>query len=622
MKRRTRHVAWLGILAALLAATPAVAEKKVPERPEIEARYTWDLEAMYPNPAALEADFTKVEDMIKQLAALKGTLGRSPQDLLAALTLRDECSVQLEKVFAYCMMLRDQDTRVSDSQALYARAETLSTGYDEATSWITPELLSLSSDTLQSWCDQGAKLAVYRHYFDDVLRRKPHTLDAAGEELLAMAGQMSMAPGQIFGMLTNADLKFPTIKDEKGEDVELSPGRYYAFLYSADRRVRRDSTIGFHETFAAIGNTLATSLSYQMQRDWYFARARKYGTCIEAALDDDNIPVAVYDNLISTIHKSLPVLHRYIELKKRVLKLDEVHAHDLYAPLTAEVQRTIPYEEAVTTITDGLAPLGREYLEPMKKGFDSRWIDVKETQGKRSGAYSMGPYLSHPYMLLNYYETHNDQSTVAHEMGHSMHSWFTQHNQPMVYGDYSIFCAEVASTCNEILLNDYLLKNTKDPKEKAYLINQQLENIRTTVFRQTLFAEFEREVHLRTEKGEPLTFESLSKLYHDLRQKYYGPSFVIDEAVDAEWARIPHFYRSFYVYKYATSFSAAANIGTRILAGEPGAVDGYLKFLKAGSSDYPIEVLKLAGVDMTGPKPIEDVMALFGRLLDELEPLL
>ncbi len=594
----------------------------VPERDELDDAHKWDLSDLYADVAAWEVEFAAMAEQIKNLAAMKGTLGQSGEALLAVLTTRDEMSVALERLYAFAMLLKDQDTRESEAQALSDRIGTLAVEYGQATSWIEPELIACGQDKVSAWCDDSEALAVFRHAFDDLFRQQQHVLSPREEELLAMGGKALSAASQAFGMLTNADMKFPNIKDADGNEVELSLARYSLFLESPDRDLRRRAFEALSGTYLSYKNTFAATLGGAVQRDVFHARARNYPSALESALHPDNVPVAVYDNLIGTIRTHLPKLHRYMDIRKKKLGLKAVHLYDMYVPLTGSEAPKIEYGDAVATVIDGLKPLGDEYLEPLKKGFGSGWIDVYEAKGKRSGAYSMGTYACHPYVLMNYNGTFNHMFTLAHEMGHALHTWFTQHNQPIPYGDYPIFLAEVASTTNEILLGDYLRERADDNTQKLFLVNQAVENIRGTVITQTMFAEFEKTVHAQAEAGEPLTFETISEIYTDLVKAYYGPAYEHDEQVSGNWVRIPHFYRGFYVYKYATSFCAASALANRILAGTPGALEGYLGFLKSGCSDYPIDILRRAGVDMSTPDPIAATMERFDNLLDELETLI
>jgi oligoendopeptidase F len=505
---------------------------------------------------------------------------------------------------------------------MYDRAMTLNVKLEEATAWFEPEILQLPASQLLDWCEKNPKLKVYTHQIQNLLRQKPHVLSTREEELMAMTGKLAATPRETFTMLADADMKFPTIKDEKGDDVQLSEGRYAFFMRSSDRALRERAFRKTLEAYLACKNTFATTLAGSVQGDIFEARARHYGGALEAALAPDNLPVSVYENLIATIHQNLPALHRYMDIRRRKLGVDKVHLYDTFVPLIDGEAPRIGFDDAVKTISEGLAPLGPEYLEPMTIAFRSRWIDVYETQGKRSGAYSEGVYASHPYILMNYNDTYDAMFTTAHEMGHSMHTWFSQHNQPPVYGDYPIFLAEVASTSNEIILGDYLRKHAKNDEERLFLVNSLLENIRGTVINQTMWAEYEKLIHEQAEQGAPLTYETMSDVYRGLVVKYFGPSFECDPEVNGYWLRIPHFYRGFYVYKYATSFAASVALSKGVLSGDARALNAYLGFMKAGSSDYPIEVLKKAGVDMSTPRPIQDTMDLFSQLLDELEKLL
>jgi len=600
----------------------AEGQEKVPERSQIDAKYTWNLADMYANREAWEADFKASEKGVSTLSGARGTVTKSPEALLSYLTQRDEIVVRFSKVAAYASMLRDQDTRQSEPQAMYDRAMTLNVKLEEATAWFEPEILQLPRSQLLAWCEKNPKLKIYTHYIENLLRQKPHVLSTREEELMAMTGKLAATPREAFTMLADADMKFPTIKDEKGDDVQLSEGRYAFFMRSPDRALRERAFKKTLEAYMAYRNTFATTLAGSVQGDIFEARARHYASALEAALAPDNLPVSVYENLIATIHQNLPALHRYMDIRRRKLGIEKVHLYDTFVPLINGEAPRISYDDTVKTVITGLAPLGREYLEPMTKAFQSRWIDVYETQGKRSGAYSEGVYASHPYILMNYNDTYDAMFTTAHEMGHSMHTWFSQHNQPPVYGDYPIFLAEVASTSNEIILGDYLRKHARNDEERLFLVNSLLESIRGTVINQTMWAEYEKLIHEQAEKGAPLTYETMSDTYRQLVVKYFGPSFEYDEEVNGYWLRIPHFYRGFYVYKYATSFSASVALSKGVLNGDPHSLNAYMGFLKAGSSDYPVEILKKAGVDMSTPRPIQDTMDLFSQLLDELEKLL
>ena len=609
-------------LSIVLSETQKQAKGKVLERRQVDPKYTWNLTAMYPDQEAWEADYKTCEQSKEALQKMNGAISASPEALLKYLTLVDEVSVKLDKLLAYANMLKDQDTRQPGPQGMYDRGTTLSVKLDEASSWFEPALLAIPEQKLKRWLKNNSKLAIYGHRIDNVLRQRKHILSAREEELMAMSGKVTAVPREAYSMLANADMVFPTIKDDKGEETQLSEGRYALFMRSTDRALRERAFKKTISTYLTYKNTMAATLAGSVQKDIFQARARHYGGALEAALATDNVPVGVYENLIATIRDNLPKLHRYMEIRRKKLGIDKVHLYDTFLPLIEGESPKIDFDSAVKTIIQGLEPLGPEYLEPMTNAFQRRWIDVYETQGKRSGAYSLAVYASHPYILLNYNDTYDQMFTIAHEMGHSMHSWFSQHNQPAVYFNYPIFVAEVASTGNEMILSDYLRRHAKDKAEKLFLVNNHLENIRGTVINQTMWAEFEKLIHEQAEKGEPLTYDTLSKLYRRLVLEYFGPSFEYDDEVDGYWLRVPHFYRGFYVYKYATSYSASTALSEGVLSGDKKKLDAYLGFLKAGGSDYPIEILKKAGVDMSSPKPIQDTMDLFGELLDQLEELL
>ncbi|HOL91834.1 MAG TPA: oligoendopeptidase F [Clostridiales bacterium] len=596
--------------------------KKLPARDEIDPKYKWRLEDIYSSEDDWEADFKKVQQLSGKISSYKGRLAGSMEALLECLELRDELSALTEKVFAYARMRRDENNAEPKYQALTDRAVMLMTEVNASTSFIVPEIISIDEELLRKSIDEMEGLSLYRHFFDDILRQKKHVLSDKEEELLALADEVMDSPSEIFSMFNDADIKFGTIRDENGEEVEVTKGRYIKFLESKDRRVRKDAFHTLYDSYRAMRNTLAASLGSNIKRDKFFANVRRYGSSLQAALDSDNVPVDVYDNLIDTVNRNLPLLHRYVRLRKKALKLDELHMYDLYVPIVEQPTRHISYEEALETVKNGLAALGCCYVEDMTKAFGSGWIDVYENQGKTSGAYSWGTYLTHPYILLNYQGTINDVFTIAHEMGHAMHSYYTNKTQPYIYSDYRIFVAEVASTVNESLLMDYLLSVTTDKNERAYLMNHYLEEFRGTLFRQTMFAEFEKITHEMIEKGEALNADGFCRIYRGLNEKYFGAEVVIDDDIDMEWARIPHFYRSFYVYKYATGISAAVSLSRQIIGDGVPAIDRYLEFLKSGGSDYPLELLKKAGVDLTVPKPVEDALKTFEKVLNDLEEII
>jgi oligoendopeptidase F len=597
-------------------------KKSLPLRSEIPVEETWRLEDIFPTDEAWEQEFQEVKKMIPKLAEYQGRLGESADVLYEALQYQDEVSMRLGKLYTYAHMRYDQDTTNAFYQGLNDRATSL---YSEASStmaFIVPEILAIDEAKLRSFLEEKQELKLYEHALDEINRQRPHVLSAEEEALLAQAAEVMQSSSSTFSMLNNADLTFPTIIDENGEEVEVTHGRFIRFLESTDRRVRRDAFKAVYDTYEKYKNTFASTLAGTVKKDNFFARVRRYKSAREAALSSNNIPESVYDNLIETVHEHLPLLHRYVRLRKKVLGLDELHMYDLYTPLVQDVKMEVTYEEAKEYMLKALAPLGEEYISIVKEGLENRWVDVRENKGKRSGAYSSGAYGTHPYILLNWQDNVNNLFTLVHEFGHSVHSYYTRKTQPYPYANYSIFVAEVASTCNEALLNDYLLKTMDEEKKRLYLLNHYLEGFRGTVFRQTMFAEFEHMIHIKAQEGEALTADSLTSLYYELNKKYFGEDIVVDQEIGLEWARIPHFYYNYYVYQYATGFSAATALSKQILEeGEP-AVKRYIEFLKAGSSDYPIEVLKKAGVDMTSAEPIRQACQVFAEKLEEMEKLL
>ncbi len=623
---RNRQVMRVLMMAQLIWAAPSLASDeatKVLERKDVETRHLWATETIFPSVSQWEAEFAEVEKLVSDLERKKGAMGRGADELLNTLQLRDKVESRLDRVYVYASLNADQDTRVGETQSMKSRARSLAINYGRATSWLVPELTSIPFETIESWMKSNEKLALYRHYFDNQFRQKKHILSPREEELLALTGEIRSTASNTYNLLKNADIQFPTMQDENGHSVELGDSAFYLFMRSTNRDVRKQAYDGIVGTYNKYRNTAAALLSGAVQNHILTVRARGYDSCLAAALDSGNIPTKVYNTLVETINKNLHLLHRYQNIRKRALKLsDGVHAYDLFAPFVTDQSYNVEYDKAVKAILDALQPMGNEYVSAMAKGFDSRWVDVYPTKGKRSGAYSSGTFLTQPYILMNYHGGYEDMSTLAHEMGHSMHSHFSRGTQPYVYSDYDIFCAEVASTCNEILLQNHVLKNTHDPKMKLYLLIEFLEGIRGTVFRQTMFSEFEQRIHEMAEAGKPLTADAMDAEYGAIMKKYYGPAYAHDKLVDSYWIRIPHFYYNFYVYKYATSYCAASNIARRIMDGEDGAVDAYMTFLKGGSSKYPVDMLKLARVDMTTAKPMEDAMKIFEGLLDQVEALL
>ena len=594
----------------------------LPKRSEVPTELTWNLESIYPSDAAWEEEFTQVAALLPAVAAYEGRLGESAAVFFEAMTKRDEVAERLGRLLVYAHMRLHEDGANSQYQALADRVVTLANDFNTATSSMTPEILALPQERIDSYLAEEPRLAVYRQALDEINRQRAHVLTGEMEALLAQAGEMASAPERIFEMLNNADMKLPIIHDEHGAEVQLSQGNYGSrFLENQSREVRREAFEAMLGTYAKFRNTFAATLAAQVKRDIFFARAHRYDTALEAALDPSNIPVSVYDNLITTVDANLPLLHRYLNIRKRMLGLDELHMYDLYVPLVKEVEYTISYQDAQEQVAKALEPLGADYVGPLRQGFRSRWIDVRESEGKRPGAYSWGSYGTQPFVLLNYQDSMDSMFTLAHEMGHSMHSYFTWQNQPFPYSSYTLFVAEVASTLNEALLTDYLLGATTDRAMRLYVINHALESYRATLYRQTLFAEFEREAHRRAEAGEALTPELLCNVFKGLNDKYYGPVVQVDDLIAGEWARIPHFYSSFYVYQYATGISASAALASQIITEGAPAVQRYRKFLSSGSSDYSINLLRDAGVDLSTPQPIQAALDTFARYLDELEAL-
>jgi len=592
------------------------------KRSDIPTEYTWHLESIFSSDDDCERDFLALQRRLPELEALKGTLAQSGQALLAVALKRDELFEQLGRLYAYAAMRKDEDTTNSKYQGMADRATQLSVQAATAASYIEPEILALPQEKLDQFLREVPDLELYQHQLHDLNRMRPHVRSVEIEAILAAAGEVASAPDAIFSMIDNADLKLPTIKDEQGQEVQLTKGNYLVFIRSTNRRVRKEAFEGLHSTFLKQRNTIAATLASQVKADIFYTRQRGYGSTRERALAAYNIPTSVYDRLVETVSQHISLLGRYMKLRKRMLQLDDLHMYDLYVPIVKEVQNEVSYEQARDRVIAALAPLGNDYIRNLTKGFQQRWIDVYETPGKRSGAYSGGVYGTQPFILMNFQGNRDSMYTLAHELGHSMHSFYTRTHQPYPYGDYTIFVAEVASTLNEGLLTEYLLKTTTDRALRMAILNQSLEDFRGTLFRQTMFAEFEQRVHDLAEQGEPLTADTLSAIYRALNEKYYGAEVTIDELIDIEWARIPHFYSSFYVYQYATGISAASALVQQILQEGKPAVDRYLKFLASGSSDYSIELLKKAGVDMTSPEPVRQALELFESHLAQMEELI
>lgn len=598
-----------------------MSEKAQKTRDQIDSKYKWNIEAMFSDESQIEPILQEVLEEAGSYSDFAGCLTESAATLLSALRQRDAIWQKLEKVYVYARMRRDEDNRKTEYQAMTDRCQTVIAQVSAAMSFFTPELLSASEETLLSYIRQEPGLAQYEFFIRDLLREKAHVLSKEEENILAQMGEITGATNDIFTMLNNADIKFGKITDEDGDEVELTHGNYITFMESHSRQVRKDAYEQMYAPFKSMINTIGATYNYNTKTDVISARIRKYDSARHAALSGDNIPGEVYDNLIKVVNDNLPAVHRYMEIRKRLLGVDKLHMYDIYVPLIELPKQVIPYEEGLEIMRKGLAPLGEEYLARMNRGIEEGWIDVYENQGKTSGAYSFGSYDSYPYILLNYTDTLKDVFTIVHEMGHSMHSSYTREAQPYIYGSHSIFTAEVASTVNESLLMRYLLKKEKDPQMQKYLLNLYIEEFRTTLFRQTMFAEFEDITHKAIENDQVLTPQWMCEEYQKLNDKYFGPAVEKDDTIRYEWARIPHFYNAFYVYKYATGYSAATAISGKILEEGAPARDAYIEFLKTGESDHPIELLKLAGVDMSSPQPIQQAMETFTALVDQFEAL-
>ena len=596
--------------------------KSLPKRSEVKASDTWDLSSLFADDAAWEVAFKKFESQIAGYEQFRGKLGDSAATLAACLKFDDELDRLADNVGTYASLKTSEDTSNSDYQRMMGRYRNVASRAGQAGSYIRPEIMSIPAETMQAFL-ASEELKPFKLVLERVLRYKAHTLTPGEENLLAMQAEMAGATNQVFSQLNNADLKFGFVKNERGEEVELSHASFSAFLHSPAREVRESAFRQYYKQFQAHENTLAAILGGSMQRDCYYAKARKYPSALENALFPDNVPKSVYDNLCASVRKNLPAVHRYYDLRRRKMNLDHIHHFDTYVPILSEREVTHTWEQAVKVVMESLKPLGDEYCRALEAGLNGRWCDRYENQGKRSGAFSSGTYDSIPYILMNYQPTVLDHVfTLTHEAGHSMHSYYSARNQPHVYYGYTIFVAEVASTFNEQLLSKHLMAQARDDKERAYLINREIDAIRGTIIRQTMFAEFERDAHAEIEKGEPLTVDRFKEIYRSLLNAYFGPEFAIDAELELECFRIPHFYGAFYVYKYATGLSAAIALSERVVNGGKPELEQYLNFLKGGCSKDPLDLLRDAGVDMEKPAAVDTALARFGKLVDELDSLL
>lgn len=588
------------------------------ERKNIEEKYKWSLEKMYSSQDEIDSDIKKAEKLTEDIALYKGKISESSENLLEVFRILEDASRTIEKLYVYTHMRHHEDTRINENQAESVKTEMLSTNFGVASSYIVPEIMAMSDERLNDYLNDE-KMSFYKKYMEDILRDRPHTLSEKEEQILASVSEISNVSESVYDMLAYADMEFPEIEGENGEKIKIDHFNYSNLIKSRNRRVRKDAFEGEFSTYKKYKNTFASSLYGAVKSEIFYSKMRKHNSAIEASLFADNISVDVYRNLIDAVSDSIPALGKYVDIKKKVLGVDELHMYDLYVPLSEKFEYKITYKEAQEIILNALKPLGEEYLSIIRKAFDERWIDVYENEGKKGGAYSWGCYDSHPYILMSYTDDLNSLFTLIHELGHSVHSYYSRTSQPYIYSDYRIFVAEVASTTNELLLINYLLENAKEKDEKIYLLNYYLEQFRTTVHRQTMFAEFEMIAHEKAEAGNPLTADEFTEIYYGLNKKYYGDYMNVDELVGIEWARIPHFYSNFYVYKYATGFSAASALSSMILSEGKEAVDRYIEFLKSGGSEYPLDQLRRAGVDMEKKESVEKALDVFRELVEKLE---
>jgi oligoendopeptidase F len=592
---------------------------ELPKRSEVKLEDTWNLDDMYATDAAWEQDLSDIRTKSGALAAYEGKVAASAKNLLDVLTLEAEVSQKIELAFNYAQRLYDEDTGNNAHQAMAAKVMSLYAELGSQTAFIEPEILAIDEKTLEAFYKEEAGLSLYRKQIAEIQRVKAHRLSAEMEKLLALTMEMSQTPSDTYGLLHNADMTFPETKDENGEMIRITDGRFVPLLESADRTVRKEAFEKYYAEYKKLLNTYASLYNGQVKQQIFYAKARNYESTLVAAVDANNVSPVVYKNLVDTVDKNLDKLHRYVRLRKKYLGVEELHMYDIYTPMLPDASRKYTFEEAKEIVLAALAPLGEDYVAKVKEGFENRWIDVYENQGKRGGAYSAGAYGTHPYVLLNYNGSLDNVFTLAHEMGHAMHSYYSNENQPYIYSQYRIFVAEVASTCNEVLLLEYLLAHTDGEKERKSLLNHYLDMFKGTLFRQTQFAEYEMKTNQMVEEGESLNADNLSSLYKEINEKYYGPDMVSDDEIAYEWARIPHFYYDFYVYQYATSFSAAVAIAHDILRdGEP-VVKRYKEFLSGGCSEAPVELLRKVGVDLESAEPIQAAIDVMAEVLDEME---
>jgi len=611
------------VSGAVAPATTAWGQTvKIPQRHEIEGKYKWNLGDIYSSTEAWESDLARVKADLPKLSAWQGQLGASAEALYGALVLRDSLANIVDRLYVYANMKLDEDSRLSEYQVLADKASLINTEMSSAASFIEPEVVAMPESALHGYLNSHAPLGLYRHHLSNMVRLKAHTRSESEEKILAEASEVTRAPGNIFNMLETADLKYGTVVDEKGDTVQLTKERYSKFLESTDRRLRREANFIYNDAYEKLQNTFNASYSASVRGDIFYSTTRKYPSVLAMRLDAINIPVAVYENLINTVRANLEPYHAYQALRKKVMALDTLHGYDTYVPLVPEARIEFTYEQAREAVKKGLTRLGKQYSKDLAKALDAGWVDVYETEGKASGAYNWGSYSTHPFVLMNFNGTIESMFTLGHEMGHAMHGFYAHANQPYVYGYNPTFTAEVASTTNEALIMNQLLKETKDPEKKKYLLNYYIQQIQGTFYTQAMFSEFEHTIHEKMEAGEPVSAEGMRQIYRDVYQRYVGPDVFIDPNNDMTWARISHFYRSYYVYQYATSYTAGIYVARQILDGNDKLRDKYLEFLKKGSSSYPVEQLKEMGVDLTQPEPVQAVTDLFRDLVKQLGDLM
>ncbi|MBQ8828121.1 MAG: oligoendopeptidase F [Clostridia bacterium] len=592
---------------------------KLLERSQIDDNYKWNLEAIYSDDSIWEQDYKEVESLGNEFVKYEGNLSESGETLLSAIRLSEKVNRKLERMYVYAHMRRDENNGNSVYQDMLMRVDFLASNISAQMSFFEPEMLAIPEETLRGYVEDVPGMELYRFAVEEQLRQKEHVLSEKEERLLALAGEALGTPDEVFKMFNDADIRFPVIKDPDGNKTELTKGRFSVFMDCTDRNVRKNAFKSLYKSYSNYKNTLAACYAGSVKGDCFYAKARRFKSSLEAALDSDNVSAEIYDNLIESIHSSLPAFHEYFKIRKKALGVSKLHLYDMYVPLVEIPEKKYSFEEAKQMVLNAVKPLGEDYCRVIEEAYNSGWIDVYENAGKTSGAYSWGCFDSHPYVLLNWQGTVDDVFTLAHELGHAMHSYYSNKTQPYTYAGYKIFVAEVASTVNENLLIKYLLASSNDKTEKAYLINHYLESIRLTIVRQVMFAEFEKKVHDMCEAGEALTCDMLCRVYYELNKEYFGKNVVIDEEIAMEWARIPHFYSSFYVYKYAIGFSAAVKLSDNILSGDETLLRRYIEFLKSGGSNYPTELLKNAGVDLYTSDAVASAMKLFSDMLEEFK---